>query len=113
MSKQERLAVDDAGALPVGVGPDGPHDPLLAALLLVASHHGRPVSPGAVTTGLPLVEGRLTANLLPRAAERAGLESDAVSRPLLEIPNLVLPAIIVLVDSLAVLQSLDQERGVG
>lgn len=86
-------------------------DPLLEALMQIAAHHGRAVSAGALRSGLPLVDGCLTAELLPRAADRANLEATAVPRPLSEIPTLVLPAILILVDDIVVLRSIDPATG--
>jgi ATP-binding cassette subfamily C protein LapB len=48
--------------------------------------------------GLPIEDGRLSVALFSRAAERAGLETEAVKRPISEIPSLVLPAVLVMKD---------------
>jgi ATP-binding cassette subfamily C protein LapB len=73
-------------------------DPLTDALLFLAAHHGRAMSRNALLTGLPITDGRLSVQLVERAAQRAGLEVTAVKRTISEIPALVLPAILILRD---------------
>lgn len=74
----------------------GSDDPLLGCLLSLARLHGRPSSPDSLVAGLPLVEGRLTPDLFVRAARRVDLTCRLVSRPLAEISDLVLPAVLLL-----------------
>ena len=71
-------------------------DPLLGCLLALATAFGRPASEDALTAGLPLVDHRLTPQLLLRAAARVGLSAKLVKRPLAAISDLVLPAILLL-----------------
>lgn len=73
-----------------------PDDPLLECLLWLARRFHRPVSAEALTAGLPLEAHRLTPALFPRAAARAGLSARMVKRPLDAIPDLVLPAVLLL-----------------
>ena len=54
--------------------PGAPQDDLLEGLLLLCQLYDRPSSPGALTAGLPLVDGCLTPALLRRAAARADLD---------------------------------------
>jgi ATP-binding cassette subfamily C protein LapB len=75
-----------------------PADPLAAALLYLAAHHGRSLSREALLAGLPIPDGRLSILLFTRAAERAGLEAEAAKRALADIPALVLPAVLVMKD---------------
>lgn len=84
-------------------------DPLLACLQLVADRHGLPFHPEPVLAGLPLVNQHLTPELVPRAAERAGLQARIIERPsLAEIHGIVLPVILLLHDNQAcVLLALD------
>lgn len=77
--------------------PDGP-DPLTDALLFLAAFHGRALSRKALLTGLPITDGMLSVHLFERAANRAGLEVEAVKRGISDIPALVLPAVLVLRD---------------
>ncbi len=69
---------------------------LLDCLLLVSRLEGRTTSVSAITAGLPLENGELTPDLLVRAANRAGLAAISLQRSLEDIPQNVLPAIIVM-----------------
>lgn len=71
-------------------------DPLTDCLAMLAKIHGRQISRTALRAGLPLVNNRLTINLVARAAARAGLASRVLERPLSEITNLELPCILLL-----------------
>src|SRR4051812_12847381 len=73
-------------------------DPLAASLACVARILGQPISVEALVAGLPLADGRLTPNLVSRAAERAQLNAHARACALDEIPSLALPAILLLSD---------------
>ena len=50
--------------------------------------------PGCLTTGLPLVSGRLSTALFSRAAERGGLSAREVIQPLDQISSLLLPCVL-------------------
>ena len=64
-----------------------------------------------LTTGLPLPAQRLSAELLPRAAARAGLQGRLMQRPLAQIPAIALPALLLLKDSRsAVLLALEGDQ---
>ena len=73
-------------------------DPLADALVFLAARHGRALSREALLGGLPISDGRLNIKLFPRAAQRAGLEAEAVKRDLSDIPALVLPAVLMMKD---------------
>ena len=49
-----------------------------------------------LTTGLPLAGQRMSADLLPRAAARAGLQGRLLQRKLEQIPSIALPALLLL-----------------
>lgn len=51
-----------------------------------------------LTTGLPLPDQRLSPDLLPRAAARAGLQGRLLQRKLIQIPEIALPALLLLKD---------------
>jgi ATP-binding cassette subfamily C protein LapB len=88
---------------PPGTPPRRPQDdPLSSALLYLAGHYGRALSREALLAGLPLQSNRLDINLFGRAALRAGLESAPVKRTLLDIPPMVLPAVLLLKNDAAV-----------
>lgn len=71
-------------------------DPLLDGLLCLCDLHQRPVSRAMLTSGLPLPAQRLTPELLPRAAARAGLQGRWLRRQLEQIPQMALPALLLL-----------------
>ncbi len=88
------------------VRPPQPHhdpraqhdDPLLDSLMSLCALHQKPVSRAMLTTGLPLPAQRLSADLLPRAAARAGLQGRLLQRKLAQIPAMALPAMLLLKD---------------
>lgn len=84
-------------------------DGLLGCLEFLAIYHSRPVQPGALVTGLPLVEGRLTPRLFARAAARAGLSARIVHRPMDQLSSLLLPAVLLLDDNEAVVLTKEQD----
>ena len=57
-------------------------DPLLDSLLSLCVLHQKPASRVMLTTGLPLPAQRLSPELLPRAAARAGLQGRLLQRKL-------------------------------
>ncbi|SEI91104.1 ATP-binding cassette, subfamily C, LapB [Pseudomonas linyingensis] len=71
-------------------------DPLLDGLLILSKLHGRTTSRASLSAGLPLPNQRLTADLLPRAAARAGLQARLLRRPLAAISALNLPVLLLL-----------------
>jgi ATP-binding cassette subfamily C protein LapB len=91
-----------AAAPPVLGGTFGA-DPLTASLTYLAAYHGRAVSPEALLGGLPILDGKLTVALYDRAARRAGLETEAIKRDLLDIPALVLPAVLIMKNGTALI----------
>lgn len=94
----EAPAVDNSWHLP----PHAIHeDPLLACLVEITRLHGRPLTAQALSNGLPLVAQLLTPALLPRAAARAQCTTRIVRRDLANIPQELLPAILLLKNSRA------------
>jgi ATP-binding cassette, subfamily C, bacterial LapB len=79
------------------------HDPLAASLTYLAAHHGRAVSREALLGGLPILDGRLSVALYDRAARRAGLETEAIKREVLDIPAMVLPAVLIMKNGTALI----------
>lgn len=74
------------------------HDPLLGCLMILTRMEHNPFSPESLIAGLPLVDNKLTPELFIRAAERAGLSAQIMTRTLEEISSLVLPCILLLRD---------------
>ncbi|QMV01966.1 type I secretion system permease/ATPase [Devosia sp. D6-9] len=85
----ERAAAADAQAAPVPVD-----DPLLSVVRYLAMRWSRPTAPEVLTAGLPLVDGKLTFELLPRALERVGLTVTQKRTALRDLPEFDMPAII-------------------
>lgn len=71
-------------------------DPLLDGLLILCKVHGCAASRASLCSGLPLADQRLSLNLLPRAAARAGLQARVLERPLSGISPLNLPVLLIL-----------------
>ncbi|TYK66492.1 type I secretion system permease/ATPase [Colwellia echini] len=83
-------------------------DPLLDCLVLLSENFGNPCSAEALAAGLPLTSSVLTPELLPQAAMRAGLSAKLSRKSLDNIPQMLLPCILMLKDQKAcILQSLD------
>lgn len=80
----------------LGEDTDRRDDPLLDCLMQLSKFHGRPASREGLIAGLPLVNNRLTVELFSRSADRAGLSSRIVKRPLGRITQLQLPALLLL-----------------
>jgi ATP-binding cassette subfamily C protein LapB len=76
-------------------------DPLLDCLVEVARLHGLAATRASLAASLPLVDGRLTLDLVERAAARAGLSPRLQRLGLGEIDNAALPAILILKDNRA------------
>ncbi len=72
------------------------HDGLLMGLVVLARIHGRPVNAASIVTGLPLKNGKLTEELLPRAARRAKLSAIVTNCSLNEINSMFLPVMLIL-----------------
>ena len=71
-------------------------DPLLECLLQLARHHQRTRTRENLIDGLPLVNGKITPSLLPRAAKRAGLYAKLVRRDPNRIPLPLQPCMLLL-----------------
>jgi ATP-binding cassette subfamily C protein LapB len=81
----------------VNIDPRGQHDdPLLDSLLSLCELHRKPANRAMLTSGLPLPRQRLTVELLPRAAARAGLQGRLLQRRLEQIPKIAMPALLLL-----------------
>lgn len=91
--------------------PAGKPDDLLESLLLLCNLHGVSTTRDALTAGLPLQNGRLTPDLLARAAARARLTCKFNKTGLGEIPAEFLPAVLLLEgESACVLLGLSADR---
>lgn len=84
-------------------GSEAQPDPLLDCLVELTRHHGHALSRDALAAGLPLTQHRLTPALLPRAAGRAGLAARLQRQALESIDPALLPALLLLENSMACL----------
>lgn len=78
---------------------DAPHekvDSLLECLLMLCRAHSVSTSRDALVAGLPLKGGRITPALFKRAATRAHLTTKILKKPLIQIPDEFMPAILML-----------------
>ncbi|HSC83370.1 MAG TPA: type I secretion system permease/ATPase [Pseudomonas sp.] len=90
------MIADASQTIPAGDPRTRYDDPLLDSLLSLCALHQRPASRALLTAGLPLPEQRLSVELLPRAAARAGLQGRWLRRRLEQIPEIALPALLLL-----------------
>lgn len=88
------------------------YDPLLGCLVVLTRLEHNPFSPETLIAGLPLVENKLTPELFIRAAARASLSAQIVTRKLEDISSLVLPAVLLLKNRQAciLIKKNDQKR---
>ncbi len=85
-------------------------DTLLEALLFFGKLHSRAINAAGAIQGLPVVDGKLTPELFPRAAKRCGFESRVVKRSLASIHSATLPVILLLEgDEVVILTSLPKK----
>ncbi|MGF1862050.1 type I secretion system permease/ATPase [Photobacterium profundum] len=86
-------------------------DPLLQSLVYVSRYYGQANSPEALVADLPLADGLLTPFLLPRAAEKAGLQAKDSKIALKDISPLLFPVVALLKGGDAcVVLSVDNEK---
>lgn len=87
-----------------------PDDPLTTCLLWLAGSQGVATSRDALVDGLPLVAGRLTPSLFPRAAQRAGMSASLRRQALPRINTLLLPCVLLLEGNQAcLLEAIDSQ----
>ena len=88
-----------------------PDDPLTNCLVLLTRIQHRPFSAQTLIAGLPLVSSKLTPELFPRAAARAGLSARVVKRPLEKIADITLPVVLLLKDGEAAILLRNAKNG--
>ncbi|ETI62487.1 type I secretion system permease/ATPase [Marinomonas profundimaris] len=113
----EELKGDDSG----NVGPQwNTHDttleypnPLLDCLVLLSKYFHNPYTADGIAAGLPITNNAMTPELFQRASQRIGISSRFVKRALKKVPNMVLPAVLLLEDKQAcILLEVDSVKGV-
>jgi ATP-binding cassette subfamily C protein LapB len=80
---------------------DGVADSLLDSLALICRLYGVATSKDALVSGLPLRDGKMTPELLKRSAYRVNLAVTILKKPLNQIRQEFLPAILLLKDEQA------------
>jgi ATP-binding cassette subfamily C protein LapB len=71
-------------------------DPLLDCLVEICRLHGQHATRASLSAGLPLTQGRLTLNLVERAASRAGMATKLQRCALADIDAATLPVVLLL-----------------
>ncbi|MEI6859035.1 MAG: type I secretion system permease/ATPase [Shewanella sp.] len=90
-------------------------DPLLDSLVLLTEYFGSPCSSESLAAGLPLSSSVLTPDLVPQAADRAGLTAKLTRKGLDQVSAIFLPCILLLKDKQACLLrqiDFDKDRAV-
>jgi len=86
------------------------NSPLIDCLVIYSKLNRHPTSKESLMAGLPIQSEEITPDIFKRAADRAGLKSSFKQKTLNEIPNLILPCILVLKNNQAcVLESIDHQ----
>lgn len=86
-------------------------DFLLESLVFITGHFGHTRSAPALLAGLPVGKSGLTPKLFCQAADRAGFKAKIIKRAVDQIPDEVMPAIIVTKDTSAVILLQRVEKG--
>jgi len=87
-------------------------NPLLDCLVLLSKYFHNPYTADGIAAGLPITDNAMTPELFKRAAKRIGISARFVKRPLNKIPDMVLPAVLLLKDKQAcVLLEVDRAQG--
>lgn len=87
-------------------------NPLLDCLVLLSKYFFNPHTADGIAAGLPITDNAMTPALFQRAAKRIGISSRFVKRSLVKIPDMVMPAVLLLKDEQAcVLLSIDTSKG--
>lgn len=76
-------------------------NPLLDCLVLLSKYFHNPYTADGIAAGLPITDNDMTPELFQRAAKRIGISTRFVKRPLIEIPEMVLPVVLLLKDKQA------------
>jgi ATP-binding cassette subfamily C protein LapB len=86
-------------------------NPLLDCLVLLSKYFYNPYTADGIAAGLPITDNAMTPELFQRAAKRIGISTRFVKRSLNKIPDMVLPAVLLLKDKQAcVLLEVDRTK---
>lgn len=87
-------------------------NPLLDCLVLLSKIFNNPYTADGIAAGLPITDNAMTPDLFQRASKRIGISSRYVRRELNKIPDLVLPAVLLLREKQAcILIEVNSEKG--
>lgn len=87
-------------------------NPLLDCLVLLSKYFHNPYTADGIAAGLPITDNAMTPELFKRAAKRIGISARFVKRTLNKIPEMVLPAVLLLRDQQAcVLLEVNKAQG--
>jgi ATP-binding cassette subfamily C protein LapB len=92
--------VDDLQWKTQGASLEYPN-PLLDCLVLLSKYFYNPYTADSIAAGLPITDNAMTPELFQRASQRIGISSRFVKRALKKIPDMVLPAVLLLKDKQA------------
>lgn len=88
-------------------------NPLLDCLVLLSKIFNNPYTADGISAGLPITDNAMTPDLFQRASKRIGISSRYVKRDLKKIPDMVLPAVLLLRGKQAcILVEIDSEKGI-
>ncbi|WP_368671623.1 type I secretion system permease/ATPase [Chromobacterium sp. ASV23] len=88
-------------------------DPLLDCLFALARQYGINATRESLVAGIPLQNNRLTPSMFSRSARRIGLTSRVVRKPLPQLPQALLPAVLLLKSEEAcILRGIDLKAGI-
>jgi ATP-binding cassette subfamily C protein LapB len=96
----EGSKVDDLQWKTQGASLEYPN-PLLDCLVLLSKYFYNPYTADSIAAGLPITDNAMTPELFQRASQRIGISSRFVKRALKKIPDMVLPAVLLLKDKQA------------
>ncbi|WP_331256609.1 type I secretion system permease/ATPase [Candidatus Bealeia paramacronuclearis] len=86
------------------------NDDLLDCLLYLSQHYERPSSRAALSSGLPLVDGKLTLELFSKAAARAYLSATVHEAPLEDVLKSKIPFILILGEKAAIVLNVKDDE---
>ncbi len=94
--KPDMEATDDSWGLKTSDISSDAQDPLTSCLVGITRLHGRPLSSDAIKAGLPVNPDGMTPSEFVRAADKIDYAARVVRRPLSQVSNFVLPAVLML-----------------
>jgi ATP-binding cassette subfamily C protein LapB len=94
-----------------GENQEGRRDALLESLVFITGYFGHTRSAPALLAGLPVGKEGMTPKLFCQAADRAGFKARIIKRALGQIPDEVMPAVVIMRDKKALVLLQRDEKG--